>query len=56
MVLSKCLFGVRRKGVQAPLCVQDVKSRITRVVVVCVGNYHHVLCVTAVVLQPKKPI
>ena len=32
--------GVCRKGVQAPLCVQDVTSRITRGVVVCVQNYH----------------
>ena len=40
---------------QAPLCVQSVKSRITCSVVVCVEDYQavDVLYVTAVIVQPK---
>ena len=52
----KCLWGVRMKGVQTPLCVQDVKSRITRGVRGELLLTVDALCVTAVIVQPKKPI
>ena len=49
------LCGVRMKGVQAPLCVQDVKSRITRGVAVCVQDYLtvDVVCVNGWVCKER---
>ena len=43
---------------QALVCVQDVQSRITIGVVVCVEDYQtvDVLCVTAVIVQHKELI